>query len=91
MESAGELTANDEDYVFAKDGEIYAIYMPRAVATSIDLGEHKQDYRVDWYNPRLGGDLQQGSVARVQGPGMAGTGRPPGDEDLDWVVLIRSQ
>jgi len=91
MNGADELTESDADYVFAKEGEIYAIYMPLAIETSIDLGDRDQVYRVDWYNPRLGGDLRQGSVAEVRGPGMADTGRPPQDADLDWVVLIRSR
>ncbi|MHB8900121.1 MAG: hypothetical protein ACYC6Y_15335 [Thermoguttaceae bacterium] len=44
---------------------------------------------VRWYDPRSGGDLQQGSVPAVQGPGPVSIGSPPRDVDKDWAVLVR--
>jgi hypothetical protein len=89
MKGANQLTRNEADYVYAKESEVYAIYLPQADETSIDLGADEHDYSVSWYNPRRGGALQQGSVIEVQGPGTAGIGRPPAEPDLDWVVLIK--
>jgi hypothetical protein len=89
MRGADELTANESDYVFAKAGEVYAIYLPQAAETSIDLGANEQTYSVNWYNPRRGGALQRGSIEQIHGPGVADIGQPPAEPDSDWVILIK--
>ncbi len=89
MQSADELTDRDDDYVFAAAGETYAVYLPTATATTVDLGADKREYTVEWYNPRRGGALRTGSVDSVSGPGPADIGLPPGDREADWVALVR--
>jgi hypothetical protein len=44
---------------------------------------------VSWFNPRSGGELQQGSVASINGKGSLYLGTAPLDQDLDWVVVIQ--
>jgi len=46
-------------------------------------------YSVQWYNPRKGGALQQGSVKTVTGGSKVSLGLPPTDVDQDWAILIK--
>ncbi len=88
MQPADPLTANPNDYVFARPGSIYAIYLPEGGSADIDL--LAGDYNVHWYNPRQGGGLQSGSVTTVSGGGVRSIGTPPSNPSADWAALIRS-
>jgi hypothetical protein len=88
MAPANALTSNTQDYCLAKPGEIYAIYLPEGGTTELELETGK--YRIDWYDPHKGGELQRGSVSEVSGPGLCSIGEAPVDKDLDWAVLVRS-
>ena len=89
MESTDALTVADDDYCFAKAGEVYAVYLPSGGTTSIDLAVGQ--YTIHWFNPRSGGDLEEGSMNNVEGPGLTAVGDPPGDNNKDWVVLIQKR
>jgi hypothetical protein len=73
--------------VLAKPGEVYAVQLPSGGAARLDLGEG--EYSVRWYDPRAGGELQEGSVTSVQGPGVKPLGNPPSEPRKDWVVLVK--
>jgi hypothetical protein len=73
--------------VLAKPGEAYAVQLPSGGGVRLNLAEG--EYRVGWYNPRAGGELQQGSVTAVQGPGVKALGKPPSEPRKDWVVLVK--
>ena len=73
------------DFVLAKPGETYAVYLSSPKATRVNLAPGT--YSVKWYNPRDGGSLQDGTVTRVVGPGWQDVGTPEGAGD--WVALIR--
>lgn len=75
----------------ADPGKTYVIYLPNGGATRFQLTDSPGCYRVQWFNPRDGGSLQNGSVKMIRGPGMAWTGEPPADATADWVVLIQRQ
>ncbi|MEW6238649.1 MAG: DUF5060 domain-containing protein [Candidatus Omnitrophota bacterium] len=87
MVHADELTPDPDDYVFAKPGEIYAIYMPHGGSPQIKLGEG--NYSVLWFNPREGGDLREGGIKSIAGPGTKSIGAPPSDPDKDWTALLK--
>ena len=89
MESADELTAAEDDFVFAKRGEVYAVYLPQGGSSSLDLEETNGDLEVLWYDPGTGGELQTGSVAKVSGPGVQSLGAAPSEPQSDWAILIR--
>lgn len=89
MKHRDELTSASNDYCFAKPGEIYAVYLPQGGSTQLTL--EAGTYSVQWYDPRNGGDLQQGDVFSIQGPGNPSLGLPPKDMDQDWVVLIKNR
>jgi hypothetical protein len=62
MESKDELLVGESDgsdggggQVFAKVGEVYAVYLPDAASSSrLDLSAASGDFRLRWYNPRTG-------------------------------------
>ncbi len=90
MKSADELTKNSEDYVLAKEGSIYAIYLPKIKETKIDLTGVNTSFSVQWYNPRKGGKLQKGTVRKVRGGKVVSLGFPPSKEK-DWVALLTTK
>ncbi|RMH52740.1 MAG: DUF5060 domain-containing protein [Bacteroidetes bacterium] len=87
MASHDDLSPRPDDYVFARPDSIYALYLPTATPTRLELGT-ATTYRVRWYDPRNGGALQAGSVSEVRGPGLVSLGTPPSRPDADWVVLL---
>ncbi len=65
------------DYVFEKDGEVYAVYLPDGGSTNINLPAG--NWVVQWYNPRDG--VMQTNTTEVNGSISA----PDGN---DWAALI---
>jgi len=85
----GNASHDNSKYCFAKAGEIYVVYLPDGGASELDLSGAEGAFKVKWFNPRAGGDLQDGSVSRVQGGGRVSLGQPPADPSQDWAVLVR--
>lgn len=61
------------------------------VSPTVHLNRYKGSYEVSWYDPRRGGALRSGSIARVTGGGKdpVEIGHPPVDPEKDWAVLLR--
>ena len=78
VSSDGITSAND--YVLAKPGEVYAIYLPDGGSTNIDLPSGT--WQVQWYNPRSGGNLSDVTV-------VSNTISAP--DTNDWVALIKGE
>lgn len=88
MRPANELASENEGVlVLAKPGEVYAVYLPNGGTTLLNVA--KGTYDVRWYDPRHGGELRDGSVDAITGPGRSSVGSPPGDAQKDWVALVR--
>lgn len=85
----GNSRNNNSKYCLAKPGQVYVVYLPSGGTTDIDLGPAAGTYSIAWYNPRTGGELQNGSLAAISGPGVQPLGTPPSDPQEDWVALIR--
>ena len=102
MENHNELIGNaknenEKGYCFAKpSGDIhfarsyscYVIYLPKGGETKLDLTGHTGNFKVRWFDPRNGGELQGGSVTKVSGGSSVSLGIPPSEKSLDWVVLV---
>ncbi len=92
MWPANDLVSGNGNYVFAKEGEIYAVYLSQASRNVVTLAPG--EYRLRWYNPRNGGDLQVGSKATVKAGEMlmrddgAVQLEPPSEPSKDWVALL---
>ncbi|MCP4450088.1 MAG: DUF5060 domain-containing protein, partial [Planctomycetes bacterium] len=89
MTPANELTSTQADYCFAKQGKVYAIYLKNGGSATLDLGANTGPFNVQWYNPRTGGDLLQGTITQINGPGKVSIGTSKTDPHKDWAVLIR--
>jgi hypothetical protein len=95
MKNADALVGNPKNdnskFCLAKVGEVYLVYLPRGGTTKLDLGPVDKSYSVQWFNPRQGGKLLQGSVQTVRGNQKVSLGHPPVDPDRDWAILVTSQ
>ena len=92
MWPANDLADGRGAYVFAKEGEIYAVYMPEAHRTQMTLAAG--EYRLRWYDPRNGGALKTGDRATVKvgeirmGEDSSVRLTPPSEPSKDWVALL---
>ena len=89
MHHADDLASQPNAYVLAKRGEVYAVYLPDGGTTTLNLSGVSGNFEVKWYNPRTGGDLQDGTVRTIEGGDSRALGVAPGDVNSDWAVLIR--
>jgi hypothetical protein len=90
MKPTDELISDKNAFCFSEEGNVYAVYLPMGTKqATLDLGKTDKEYTVQWYNPRTGGELQDGQVQSVKGGGKVSPGLPPADPEMDWVVLIR--
>ena len=89
MRTRDDLTPAGNDYVFAKDGQVYAIYIANGNTTDLDLSGLSGAFEVRWYDPRYGGELQNGTVASVEGGAIRNLGFAPEKLKADWVALVR--
>jgi CubicO group peptidase (beta-lactamase class C family) len=89
MQPMDEIAVGHGVSCLALPGEVYLFHLPKGGATRFDLGPRPGLYEVRWFDPRRGGDLAEGSVRRVRGPGLAWTGTPPGEPDRDWVAVVK--
>ncbi len=85
----GNPSNDNSKYAFAKAGEIYLVFLPEGGTTELDLSAASGDFMVQWFNPRAGGALKEGSVNVVRGGGSVLLGNPPGEPDEDWLVVLR--
>ncbi|PQO29021.1 DUF5060 domain-containing protein [Blastopirellula marina] len=76
-------------YCFAKPGTLYLVYLGNGGEATLDLTNDPKAYRVAWFNPRTGDELQAGTVADVKGGKSVALGAPPQDPEQDWLVLLR--
>ncbi len=75
--------------VFAKEGEVYAIYLPAGnLEGTLSLGANSGLYEQRWYNPRTG--QFAGSVKTVNAALSFGLGLPPSEINEDWVTVVRT-
>jgi hypothetical protein len=85
----GEATDSGGGQVFAKTGQIYAVYLPSATSTGIlDLSGVSGSFQKRWFNPRTGSF--EGVTQAISGGGKRSLGTPPSSPSSDWVVLIKA-
>ncbi len=79
------ISDNSNDWVFAKAGEVYAVYLRDGGSTTITVSD-SGPWRLDWFNPRTG--VFVGNTIQFNSSSF-NTGQPPNDTNQDWVALIR--
>jgi hypothetical protein len=82
MQPMNELLISGQGYVFAKEGEVYSVYLPMGGQIELDLSATNSFFDGLWFNPRDG--LYQ-SIGYVQS-GAVHSFAAPSDED--WVLLL---
>lgn len=85
----GNVKNDNSKYCLAKAGEVYLVYLPNGGTTDLDLGDAEGEFSVSWFNPRTGGVLQSGPVAKIKAGAKASLGDAPADAGEDWLVLVR--
>jgi hypothetical protein len=76
-------------YCLVKTGELYIVFLRDGGTTDLDLSGASGSFPVEWFNPRVGGALQEGSVKSAKAGGKAPLGNPPGDPGEDWLIVVR--
>jgi hypothetical protein len=93
MRNADELVGNGKHdnsrYALAKANDVYLVYLPTGGTASLDLSKAGGRFTVEWFDPRNGGALKNGSVASVNGGGPAALGTAPDNQNEDWLVVVR--
>ena len=87
MNCLDDLLKGAPGFCLAKPGDTYLLLLKdtsKAAKLEID-GE----FTVQWFNPRTGGDLKNGSNLQIQGNGPQLIGDPPSEKGKDWVVLVQ--
>lgn len=87
MTAAHARLSRAPGYVFAVPPDVFAVYL-KTNASDATLTLPSGTFTVQWYNPRTGGQLETGSVERVQGGDSVAIGAPPDVPKQDWVVKI---
>jgi hypothetical protein len=96
---SGQGMVNGSDaYVLARPGDFYVIFSKQGgKELTLTLNKKPATWSVQWYDPRNGGKLQDGSVTEVEtaDDGKRGNktrrklGSPPSSPDKDWVILVK--
>jgi hypothetical protein len=77
MKSMDELTADPDDFVLGKDGQVYAVYLPKGGALTLPVSA--RNWQIRWFNPRTGAELTKP---------VAFSGTAQAADTNDWVALI---
>jgi hypothetical protein len=91
MVPSDHLISSSDNYCFALEGEIYAVYLLKGGTIQLSLENTNSEFDVKWYNPRSGGDLISGDQEIVTGGKWVQLGPPPEDQEKDWVLLIKKK
>ncbi|MCL7763458.1 Ig-like domain-containing protein [Polaribacter sp. Z014] len=89
MENNDALASGNLNRCLAEIGKTYVIYLENGGTTNIDLTGQSGTFDVKWFNPRSGGNLEEGSVTTVTGGGNESIGTPPSSATSDWVALVQ--
>ncbi|MDX1636691.1 MAG: Uma2 family endonuclease, partial [Balneolaceae bacterium] len=90
--STASYDMHQKKHVYARNGvPEYLVYLGYTATSSLNLGEAEGEFSVQWYNPREGGALQEGTVTSVTGGSRVGLGYPPEDRREDWLVIVRKE
>jgi hypothetical protein len=89
MTCRDELVNIREAYCLAKTNELYVVYLPAGTQPATLRLDAEQAFSLQWFNPRKGGEMQDGSINSLQGKGFQSLGVPPAEADKDWIAVIR--
>jgi hypothetical protein len=88
-ELIGNTVDSKEKFCFAKERQVYLVYLAYTPTSTLDLSKANGNFSVKWFNPRKGGSLQAGSIKQVKGGSTVALGNPPADPGEDWLVVVQ--
>lgn len=89
MSSNNALVNIKGTFCLEKPGEIFLVYLPAGTKNAGLTLPGDKKFSVKWFNPRIGGELVDGTVSGIQGKGFQSLGSPPAETDKDWVAVIQ--
>ena len=100
-QSGNAMLNSNNAFGMGIESQFYMIYLKDASEEQkLKIRQTPATYSVQWYDPRNGGNFQQGSIKEIE-VNKAGNqswkktdislGLPPNNPDKDWVVLIKRQ
>ncbi|MFC1761524.1 DUF5060 domain-containing protein [Planctomycetota bacterium] len=92
MKPNDDLAIGENNWAMANEGQTYLIYLKNGGEANVDLSKAAgKTFSVQWFNPRTGGDLINGTPGTVKGGSeKVSLGVPPNTTGEDWVVLLRN-
>ena len=87
MKCEDEMTANKDDYVLCKIGEVYLVYLKDGGKVGIEVKSGK--YNCGWFNPRKGDGLDSLLNRKSVGAGKKVELTAP--DNNDWLLVIRGK
>lgn len=93
MKPNDDLVAGKDNWAMADARHACLLYLKNGGEAIVDLsGATGQEFSVQWYNPRAGGGLIDGTPRTVTGGSEnVSLGHPPNTKSQDWVVLLKAQ
>lgn len=89
MQNAENLSSSSSSWCLTDKQSALVVYLKQGGITNLDLSGYTGDFNISWYDPRNGGELQQGSVQSISGGKTNSLGTAPNSPSKDWVVLVR--
>lgn len=85
-----EMEPNDsllstEDFCFAKEGEVYVVFIKKEGKTNLDLSSTSGNFNLRWFNPR-NGEFHKKSKTIKGGSNI--NLEAPEEKEKDWVALL---
>jgi hypothetical protein len=80
--------ASSSGWCLAKASEVYVIYLPNGGTSNITLPAGSANYKIQWFDPRNGGSLKDGTVQTAQAGGSRSIGNAPNNITQDWAVIV---
>jgi chitodextrinase len=86
--SMDNLASNASAQVFAKAGEVYAVYLPSASSPgTLDLRGVSGAFRQLWFNPRSG--QLEGACRNLNAGSQVSLGTAPSGASEDWALVVK--
>jgi Putative collagen-binding domain of a collagenase len=86
------VPADSDDWVLSsRDGETLIVYRRNDSGTGISMQGLLGRFSIQWYNPREGGSMMDGTYTSIVAGGntVVSYGSPPDSPTEDWIVLIQ--
>lgn len=84
------IVSGTRAFALENPGIEYLVYLPEGgTATLTTTGSG--NYSVQWFDPRNGGSLQNGTVSTIPAGSAQSLGSPPNNTSLDWLAVVENQ